>query len=361
MGAQSLLGDKLIGYAQGCQLEGNDTSGIAAAVALAKKAEVAVIVVGLTASNDPTNSGTPPVFAKGDAFESEGHDRTEITLQGQQAELVKQVMAVNPKTVVVLIHGGALAIEELVDAQVPSILDAHYGGQMGGDALWNTLLNHNGAAPAGRLTTTAYKQDFVTYQNMTDMALTNITYKHFRGTPNWPFGFGLSYSKFEVRWENSSDVTTTATTSSLRKDHEKYFHARAHGDDAWTSSASYRAVVKNVGTIASDYVLLAFVSSPSRQLVDPHEPIRELFDFARVNLAPGASTTVHFSIPPSVLSHIDDDGDERLLAGEYKVELGDRQLGDAPEAVLTTSLLVQGEDQLLFSLREAKAKGAPSV
>jgi hypothetical protein len=206
MGAQTLLGGKLVGYAQGCQLEGNDTSGIAAAVALAQKADVAVVVVGLTASNDPTNSGTPPVFAKGDAYESEGHDRTQITLQGQQAELVKQVFAANPKTVVVLIHGGALAIEELVEAGVPAVLDAHYGGQMGGDAIWHTLLNHNGAAPAGRLTTTAYKQDFVEYQNMTDMALTNITYQHFTGETNWPFGFGLSVSKLQRLFPTRSNT-----------------------------------------------------------------------------------------------------------------------------------------------------------
>jgi|AntRauTorckE5430_2_1112549.scaffolds.fasta_scaffold90289_1 hypothetical protein len=53
-----MLGPRLIGFAQGCSLEGNDTSGIAAAVALAKKADVAVVIVGLTPNNDPTNAGT---------------------------------------------------------------------------------------------------------------------------------------------------------------------------------------------------------------------------------------------------------------------------------------------------------------
>ena len=52
--------------------------------------------------------------------------------------------------------------------------DAHYPGQMGGDAIMHTLLNHQGAAPAGRLTTTAYRQDF-TSRPMSDMSLRNIT------------------------------------------------------------------------------------------------------------------------------------------------------------------------------------------
>ena len=121
--ARDLLGSRLVGYAQGCGIDGNDTSGIAAAVALAKSADVAVVFVGLTPNNDPTNSGTPPVYSNGDAMEGEGHDRTEITLQGQQENLVKQVLAANPKTVVVLIHGGALAIP-WTKQNVPAILDA---------------------------------------------------------------------------------------------------------------------------------------------------------------------------------------------------------------------------------------------
>lgn len=175
MAAQKLLGDRLVGGAQGCDLEGMSTDGIAAAVALAKQADVAVVFVGLTPQNDPTNAGYPPVVGKGDAFECEGHDRNQITLQGQQENLIKQVMQVNPQTVVVLIHGGALALE-WTKANVPAILDAHYPGQLGGTAVFRTLLNHNGAAPAGRLTTTFYASDFVE-RNMTRMDLKNITYK----------------------------------------------------------------------------------------------------------------------------------------------------------------------------------------
>ena len=65
---------------------------------------------------------------------------------------------------------------------------------MGGDAILQTLLNYRGtAAPAGRLTTTAYQADFIA-RPMSDMSLRNITYKHYTGKPCFPFGYGLCES-----------------------------------------------------------------------------------------------------------------------------------------------------------------------
>jgi beta-glucosidase len=113
----------LVGSAQGCDLEGNSTAGFAAAIALAKSADVPVVFVGLTPNNDKTNSGTPPVVGTASALESEGHDRTDIDLQGQQLPLIKALVAANPKTVVVLIHGGAVDISWSRE-NVAAILDA---------------------------------------------------------------------------------------------------------------------------------------------------------------------------------------------------------------------------------------------
>lgn len=299
-------------------------------------------------------AGNSPVTADYSARESEGHDRTDINLQGQQEPLIKALYAANPKTVVVLIHGGALDITWAKN-NVNAILDAHYPGQMGGDAILQTLLNYQGAAPAGRLTTTAYQQEFIA-RPMSDMSLRNITYKHYTGEVCYPFGFGLSYSQFHVTWTNSTSAGTTQMvhTDEMRAAHSEYFTARATGDRAWASPASYSATIKNVGTVASDYVLLGFVSSPERIAEDPAEPLRELFDFARVSLAPEASTTVHLSLPASVLSHVDAHGDERIMAGEYKVELGGEWLGDS--SALESTLTVIGTPQTLFSMSEVRAK-----
>jgi len=283
----------LVGGAQGCTLEGTNTSGIAAAVALAKAADVAVIFVGLTrtccrsrvgasaraaacsdaralasANKDPTNSGTPPVVATGSALESEGHDRTDIDLQGQQTALINAVLAVNKKIIVVLIHGGALDVSNVV---APAILDAHYPGQLGGDAVLRTLLNMHKAAPAGRLTTTTYQQSF-TQRPMSDMSMANITYKHYTGAPVYPFGYGLSYSTWTVQWHNSSQHRRVSIDS-MERAHSEYFAAVASGRDGWRSPAAYSATITNTGGVTSDYVLLGFVSSPQRRLSDPLEPV----------------------------------------------------------------------------------------
>eukprot|EP01052_Picozoa_sp_SAG31_P020184 SAG31_NODE_1507_length_8072_cov_7.986580_4_plen_248_part_00 len=168
----------------------------------------------LTPNNDKSNSGHPPVVATGSALESEGHDRTNIDFQGQQLPLIRALVGANPKTVVVLIHGGGIDLSWCKD-NAAAILDAcvavivpfassrplfslglivdstgsHYPGQMGGDAIFHSLLNYKGAGPAGRLTTTVYAQDFIA-RPMSDMSLRNITYKHYLGAPVYPFGYG---------------------------------------------------------------------------------------------------------------------------------------------------------------------------
>ena len=77
----------------------------------------------------------------------------------------------------------------------------------------------------------------------------------------------------------------------------RYFTARGQGIN-WTSPASYEANITNTGPLASDFVLLGFVSAAqdSPHSRDPQEPIRELFDFARVSLQPGASTVVQLNV-----------------------------------------------------------------
>ena len=100
------FGKKKINYAHGCNIDDDDTSGIAAATSAAKVAEVAIVFVGL----DETQ-------------ESEGHDRVSLELPGVQNQLVKAVLGANEKTIVVLINGGPLAIEWIKD-NVPAIVEA---------------------------------------------------------------------------------------------------------------------------------------------------------------------------------------------------------------------------------------------
>jgi beta-glucosidase len=151
-------------------------------VDLAKKADVVLMFVGLSPGIDGSD---------GESGESEGTDRCQaegspLSLPGLQSELVAQVAAANPNVVLVLIHGSMSLSLENERALAPAILDAHYPGQMGGDALASILFGD--VSPAGRLTTTIYPDSMTTKRNISDMGLREkggITYQHYTGAPNF--------------------------------------------------------------------------------------------------------------------------------------------------------------------------------
>ncbi len=119
-----------INYAAGLpSLTSMDTSGFAAAIAAANQSDAAVVFVGINQDQ-----------------ESEGLDRVNITLPGAQDQLVRAVLAANPKTILVLINGGPLAIDTL-KLTVPAIVEAWYPGELGGDAIADVLLGD--VSPAG--------------------------------------------------------------------------------------------------------------------------------------------------------------------------------------------------------------------
>lgn len=140
-----------------------DKSGFDAAVAAANAADVAVIFVG----SDQTT-------------EAENFDRSDLRLAGVQRELIEAVMAANNKTVVVLINGGPIALEGGA-ASAPAIIEAWYGGQLGGDAIVEALIGKSNKF--GRMPVTSYFANF-TERDVRDVDLahgTGITYRHFDG------------------------------------------------------------------------------------------------------------------------------------------------------------------------------------
>lgn len=251
----------------------------------------------------------------------------------------------NKNTVVVLIHGAPLTIE-WTKAHVPAILDAHYPGELGGDAIFDALYGHH--PPAGRLTTTYYPGSINTARNISDMGLRvkgGITYKYYTGdTPLWQFGHGLSYTTFT--FEVLGDRRLRTTTRAMADHHRAYYQSAG----AQPSPAGYRINVTNTGSLASDVVVLGFAGSSHPDA----PPNKELFDFARVHLAPGASTVVQLSIPAPVLSTVDAAGTERILPGHYPIEFGVHGCDDVQPA----SLHVFGEMVEVFSLEKLRARHA---
>jgi beta-glucosidase len=119
--------------------------------------------------------------------------------------LVKAVVAANPNVVLVMLNGGPLAIVWAA-AHVPSIVEAYFPGQQGGDAIASILLGD--VAPQGRLPVSWYPSDYVE-RNMTDYDLASgngTTHLYWKGSPLlYKFGFGASYTTFSFSLSDAAD------------------------------------------------------------------------------------------------------------------------------------------------------------
>ena len=291
-----------VSYVMGVDINSTSQQGFAAALAAAKQADLVVYVGGIDSS-----------------IERETVDRWYIDLPGQQLPLIAQLGQVGKPLIVVLYGGGGVDISAARDDKaVNAILWHGYPSQSGGDALADVLFGDY--APAGKLPVTWYPSSYVDAVPMTDQSMraspTNPgrTYKFYTGTPVFPFGHGLTYSTFSYTAIDEQSPTLYAIND---------LAANAKFNDRLTDVA-LTVNVTNTGAVASEVVVLAYVSSnASFDGVTP--PIKELFDYARPMLAPGESTVITFGLSYRVLGHVDEDGHQWLLPGKYKLALNNEE------------------------------------
>jgi len=276
---------------------------VAEAVEVARKAEVVVMVMGLS----PTLEGEEmSVQVEGFA----GGDRTNIGLPGPQKELLKRIHALGKPVVLVLLNGSAVAVNWAAE-HVPAIVEAWYPGQAGGDAIADVLFGDYN--PGGRLPVTFYKsvEDLPPFE---DYRMAGRTYRYFSGEPLFPFGYGLSYTTFEY--------------SNLQ------LSARAIGPgDTLTISVD----VQNVGERAGDEVVQLYVSDV---VASVPVPIRQLRGFERIHLMPGETKTVTFVLATRQLSLIEGTGLRIVEPGEFRITVGGRQPGSKDSEGEATDVLV---------------------
>ncbi len=237
------------------------------AVKIARAADVAIVVAG----NHPTcNAGWAKCPLPSDG--KEAIDRKSITLE--QEELVKQVLAVNPKTVVVLISSFPFAVQ-WTDEHVPAIVHMAHNSQEEGNALADVLFGDYN--PAGRLVVT-WPMSLDQLPPMMDYDIRHgRTYMYFRQKPLYPFGYGLSY--------------TTFTYSNLRTSSEELKR-----DGEITVSVD----VRNTGSRAGEEVVQLYVAHLNSKVDRPTE---ELKGFQRVALQRGETKTVHLTLKASALAY----------------------------------------------------------
>lgn len=222
-------------------MAGTDTSGIAAAVALAAAADVVILAVGID-----------------DSQEREGLDRTITTLPGVQPQLVAAIMKLKKtKTVLVLFSGGAMALGPIKDA-APAIVSANYGGEMGGVALADVLYGKYN--PSGKLAATMYPPNYVNQIPLTEMGLTvgpGRTHMFYTGTPEFAFGAGLSYTTWQMGWHEDQTHGGTGPEQ-LVYSLAAAADAGGSGANAVANSTELRITLSNVGPMAGRQTLLMF-------------------------------------------------------------------------------------------------------
>jgi beta-glucosidase len=243
---------------------------VAAAVRLAKASDVAIVCIG---NNPNLNNGWMKVS---DASEGrEGLDRKIITLDAQE-ELVKQVYAANPKTIVVLVCSFPYAIN-WTQENIPAIVHLAHNSQEEGNALADVLFGDYN--PGGRLVQT-WPKSLEQLPPMLDYNIRNgRTYLYFEGEPLYPFGHGLSYTTFTY-----SNLKTSAPV--LVRD----------------GSITVSVDVANTGTRAGDEVVQLYVKHLDSQV---RRPLQELKGFQRVHLQAGERKTVEIPLPVQRLAYWD--------------------------------------------------------
>ena len=246
-------------------------------VALARKSDVSIAFVG---------------FDTGSA--REGKDRDTLNLPDDQEELVREVVAANPRTIVVLVSGGPMAIQ-WIDEHVPAILEAWYPGEQGGSAIADILFGK--VNPSGRLPLTFYRST-EQLPPMSDYEVSHgRTYQYFQGAPLYPFGHGLSYTKFAY--------------SNLRLDKQI-----AQAGDVIHAEVD----VTNRGVADGEEVVQLYFHENNSL---PNRPIRQLTAFRRVAIPKGGTTTVSLDLPVEAMKVYSEERNEFIIVtGTIKVEVG---------------------------------------
>jgi len=242
-----------------------------------------------------------------------GGDRTTLDLPAPQRALLQRAAASGKPLVVVLMSGGAVALD-WAKQHADAILAAWYPGQAGGTAIAQALAGD--VNPGGRLPVTFYRSvhDLPPF---TSYAMQGRTYRYFRGTPLYPFGYGLSYTRFAY-------AAPSLSTDALQ----------AGG------TLQVGAELRNSGPRAGDEVVQVYLDVPPSPLAPRHA----LVDFRRVHLAPGESRRVEFTLSPRQLSSVDAAGRRTVEPGRYRIFIGGGQPGDAKG--VTAAFTINGSEVL---------------
>ena len=314
-----IFGADALRHAEGCDGEGETNDAMLAdAVAQAAAADVAIVLAGLP-----------------DSYESEGFDRRSIDMPPGHVRLIEAVAQAQPNVVVVLLNGSAVAMPWA--GRVKGIVEAWLGGQAGGSAIADVLSGR--VNPSGKLGETfpvnlEQTPAFPHFPGREGHALYGegmfVGYRHYdtrRIEPLYPFGYGLSYTRFAY-----TGIRSTAST----------FNADAGGE------LTIEVQVKNIGSVAGQEVVQLYVHERAPAVVRPEVELRA---FDKVALEPGEEKTLRFTLQRRDFATYDAAARAwAVRSGTFDVRVG----GSSRELPLKLAIEVQGR-------REPKCLTAQSL
>jgi beta-glucosidase len=290
-GIKAAVPHATVTYAQGCDATCTSTSGFGAAVSAAQAAAVTVVVAGEPAS-----------------YSGEASSRSDISLPGQQTALIQAIAATGKPYVVVLMNGRPLTLGWVAD-NAPALLEAWFPGTEGGNAVADVLFGK--VDPGGKLPMSFPRnvgQIPISYNELPTGRPADPSNKYTSkyldvpNTPQYPFGYGLSYTTFSL-----SNLHLSA------------------GSISRSGSLTVSADLTNTGTAAGDDVVQLYIHQDGTTIL---QPVRRLDGFQRVTLAPGQTKTITLTLRPGDIGfYTNTPGQFVVEPGTVDVYVGDSSVG----------------------------------
>jgi beta-glucosidase len=290
-----------VNYAKGCGITNLDSSEIKAAVEVAKKSDVVVLVIGGTSS---TLSG----IGWGEDIPGdyptcgEGFDRTSLTPPGVQSELIQAIYKTGKPIVLVTVHGRPYTIA-WEEEHIPAIIEAWYPGEEGGNALARILfgkVNPSGKLPVSVPKSVGHVPTFYNtkpsgkgyYNKPGSKEKPGRDYVFSSPEPLFPFGYGLSYTEFEY-----SNLSVQINQSEI----------------------NLSVKIKNTGKMIGKEVIQVYINDKISSVTTP---VKVLKEFKKVEIRPSELVTVSFSIPLEELGLWDKEMKYVIEPGEFEIMVG---------------------------------------
>jgi beta-glucosidase len=279
-----------VNYAKGCEIEGDKADGFADAARLAADSDVTIIVVGESAE-----------------MSGEASSRSSLDLPGRQLDLIKAIHATGKPYAVVLMNGRPLTINWIAENS-PAILETWFAGTQAGNAIADVLFGD--VNPGGKLPVTfplSVGQIPIYYNHKNTGRPPDVKNKYTSKyldipvTPLFPFGFGLSYTQFQL-------TNLKLSAPSIRPD----------------GRLSVSVEVENTGKRAGDEVVQLYIRDVASSRT---RPVRELKGFERVTLNAGEKRRAEFTLAPEQLGFYNREMSFIVEPGEFKVYVGNSSVG----------------------------------